>query len=105
MVAANRDFAQRNPIAAKRALRAILKAADICAAEPERAARFLAEKLYETRYSIGLEVMKGSMYTRWREANPERMRVLVGRWRSAHPEKAGEYTRRCRERRALEERP
>ena len=36
--AANRDFAQRQPIATKRALRAILKAADVCALEPERAA-------------------------------------------------------------------
>jgi len=71
MVAASRDFAQRNPIATKRALRAILKAADICAADPERAAAFLAEKLYETRYRIGLEVMKSAQYTRWREANPE----------------------------------
>ncbi len=26
---------------------------------------------YETRYPIGLEVMKRSLYTRWREANPE----------------------------------
>ena len=58
MVVANRDFAQRNPIATKRVLRAILKAADICAAEPERVARFLADKLYEPRYAIGLEVMK-----------------------------------------------
>jgi len=71
MVVANRDFAQRNPIATKRALRAILKAADICAVEPERVARFLAAKLYEPRYTIGLEVMKGTQYTRWREANPE----------------------------------
>jgi NitT/TauT family transport system substrate-binding protein len=71
MVVANRDFAQRYPIATKRALRAILKAADICAAEPERVARFLADKLYEPRYAIGLEVMKGAQYTRWREANPE----------------------------------
>jgi NitT/TauT family transport system substrate-binding protein len=71
MVAANRDFAQRCPIATKRVLRAILKAADVCAADPERAARFLAEKLYEPRYAIGLEVMKSSLYARWREANPE----------------------------------
>jgi len=71
MVVANRDFAQRNPIATKRVLRAILKAADICAAEPERVARFLAAKLYEPRYPIGLEVMKGTQYTRWRESNPE----------------------------------
>ena len=41
MVAANRDFAQRNPIATKRVLRAILKATDICAADPQRAARYL----------------------------------------------------------------
>jgi len=71
MVVANRDFAQRNPIATKRALRAILKAADICAADPERVARYLAAKQYEPRYPIGLEVMKRSQYSRWREANPE----------------------------------
>ena len=71
MVIANREFAQRNPIATKRALRAILKAADICASDPERVARFLTAKLYETRYPIGLEVMKATQYNRWREANPE----------------------------------
>ena len=71
MVVANRGFAQRHPIATKRALRAILKAADICASEPERVARYLADKQYETRYPIGLEVMRGSAYSRWREANPE----------------------------------
>jgi len=71
MVVANRDFVRRNPMATKRALRAILKAADICAAEPERVARFLAAKLYEPRYPIGLEVMKRAQYSRWREANPE----------------------------------
>jgi NitT/TauT family transport system substrate-binding protein len=31
MLAGNRDFVRKNPIATKRALRAILKAADICA--------------------------------------------------------------------------
>jgi NitT/TauT family transport system substrate-binding protein len=71
VVVANRDFAQRNPIATKRALRAILKATDVCAEDPERAARFLTEKLYEARYPIGLEVMKRGVYNRWREANPE----------------------------------
>jgi NitT/TauT family transport system substrate-binding protein len=71
MVVANREFVERNPIATKRALRAILKAADVCAADPERAARFLYERGYETRYPIGLEVMQGSAYSRWREANPE----------------------------------
>ena len=71
MVIANREFAKRNPIATKRAVRAIFKAADICATDPERVARFLAAKLYEPRYPIGLEVMKRAQYGRWREANPE----------------------------------
>ena len=71
VVAANREFAQRNPVATKRVLRAILRAADICATEPQRAARFLSDKLYEPRFQIGLEVMKSAVYTRWREADPE----------------------------------
>ena len=38
MAVADREFARRYPVATKRALRAILKAADICALEPDRAA-------------------------------------------------------------------
>jgi len=71
VVVANREFVVRNPVATKRALRAILKSADVCAADPEGAARFLADKLYETRYPIGLEVMKTAQYNRWRQSNPE----------------------------------
>ena len=61
---------QGNPIATKRALRAILKATDICANEPERAARYLFEQGYERRYDIGLEAMKSLRYDRWREYDP-----------------------------------
>jgi NitT/TauT family transport system substrate-binding protein len=71
VVAANRDFAKRYPVAAKRALRAMLKAADICANEPERAARYLVAKNYERRYEIGLSVLKSLPYDRWRQADPE----------------------------------
>jgi len=71
LIAASPQFVKENPVATKRALRAILKGADICAADPQRAARFLSERLYETRYPIGLEVMKGVNYARWREANPQ----------------------------------
>ena len=38
MLAGNRDFVRAHPVATKRALRAILKATDICAAEPDRVA-------------------------------------------------------------------
>ena len=44
MAVARRDFVRRYPVATKRALRAILKASDICAREPERAARYLIDK-------------------------------------------------------------
>jgi NitT/TauT family transport system substrate-binding protein len=71
MLAANREFVAKHPVATKRAVRAFLKAADICAQEPERVAAYLATKGYETRYEIGLEVLKKLPYNRWREANPE----------------------------------
>lgn len=70
MIAANRDFVRRYPIATKRALRAILKAADVCDAAPEQAARFLAERLYEPRFDIGRELIESLPYNRWRESNP-----------------------------------
>jgi NitT/TauT family transport system substrate-binding protein len=71
MLQARRDFVQKHPVATKRALRAILKAADICAQEPERAARYLVAKGYEPRYEVALEVLKELPYRRWRESHPE----------------------------------
>jgi NitT/TauT family transport system substrate-binding protein len=71
MASMPKEFVTRNPVAAKRALRALLKASDVCSREPEMAARYLAQKGYETRYEIGLEVLKQLPYNRWRTDNPE----------------------------------
>jgi NitT/TauT family transport system substrate-binding protein len=71
MVAAHREFVARHPVAAKRALRAILKGADLCAQDPERAARYLVSKGYERRYETALEVLRELPYRRWRDADPE----------------------------------
>ena len=71
MLVARKEFAQKYPVATKRALRAVLKAADICADDPERAAKFMAAKSYEPRYELGLKVLKSLPYRRWRDANPE----------------------------------
>jgi len=71
MVIANRDFVGKYPIATKRTLRALLKATDICAQEPERAARLLANKDFEFRYDAALGVLKELSYKRWRESHPE----------------------------------
>lgn len=70
MIVARRDFVAQYPAATKRALRAFLKAADICAQESERAARFLTGKGYEPRYEIALEVLKSLPYNEWRTADP-----------------------------------
>jgi NitT/TauT family transport system substrate-binding protein len=71
MVTVLRDFAQSYPVATKRVLRAYLKAADFCAQEPERVARFIVDKGYEPRYEVALEVLKSLPYRRWRDTAPE----------------------------------
>jgi NitT/TauT family transport system substrate-binding protein len=71
MVYTRREFARRYPVATKRALRAILKAADICALEPERTAEFLVDKGYTQNYSYALQTMQELPYGKWREYNPE----------------------------------
>jgi NitT/TauT family transport system substrate-binding protein len=71
MVAGNREFVSQHPVATKRALRAILKATDICAREPERAARFLVDEGYTPRYDYALQTLQEIPYTKWREYDPE----------------------------------
>jgi NitT/TauT family transport system substrate-binding protein len=70
-LAARQDFVQNNPVAAKRALRAILKAADICANEPERAAQRMVDGGFTPNYSYALQTMQDVPYNRWREYDPE----------------------------------
>jgi NitT/TauT family transport system substrate-binding protein len=71
MVTANRAFAQKNPVATKRTLRAILQASDICARQPEQAAKFLIDKGYAKNYDYALEAMQNIPYNKWREYDPE----------------------------------
>jgi len=73
MVAVNQPFVRKNPVAARKALRAILKAVDVCAREPDRAARLLVDKGYSNQYDYALQAMKEmSMgYGKWREYDPE----------------------------------
>ena len=71
MVVGNREFVRKHPVATKRAMRALLKSADICALEPERAARTLVDKGFTTRYDYALQTMKELPYGKWREYDPE----------------------------------
>jgi NitT/TauT family transport system substrate-binding protein len=71
MIVGNTEFVRSRPIATKRVLRAILKAADICAAEPERAARQLVDRGFTERYDYALETVTSIPYAQWRELDPE----------------------------------
>jgi NitT/TauT family transport system substrate-binding protein len=71
MMAGNRDFVRTHPVAVKRALRAILKATDVCAVEPDRAARLMVETKCTPDYALMRQVLNEIRYDRWREYNPE----------------------------------
>lgn len=62
----NRDFVRKHPVATKRAVRAILKAADLCVQEPERAARIVVEKGFASHYDYALQTLKDVPYNAWR---------------------------------------
>ena len=66
MVIGNRDFVRKHPVATKRAMRAILKAASICALDPERAARHLVDKGFTPRFDYALQTLKDIPYAEWR---------------------------------------
>jgi NitT/TauT family transport system substrate-binding protein len=71
MVYTRREFARKYPMATKRALRAILKAADVCALEPDWAGQFLVDKGYTERYDYARRAMQELPWSKWREYDPE----------------------------------
>jgi NitT/TauT family transport system substrate-binding protein len=70
MAVGNRTWVRKHPVAAKRALRALLKAADVCATDPSRVARFLVERGYAENVEYAAQAVKGLPY-RWREYDAE----------------------------------
>jgi len=71
MIAGNRDFVRKYPIATKKVVRAILKASELCATEPERIARLMVDRGYASHYEYVVQMLKEVRYGRWREYNPE----------------------------------
>jgi NitT/TauT family transport system substrate-binding protein len=67
MVAGNRDYVQKYPVATKRVLRAILKATDLCATEPTRVARHIVDSGFAPRYDYALQALNEVPYDRWRD--------------------------------------
>jgi NitT/TauT family transport system substrate-binding protein len=71
VVTGRREFVAKHPVATKRAVRAILKGADLCAAEPERSARTLVERKFTSRADYAEQVLRELPYARWRDYDPE----------------------------------
>ena len=67
----NRDFVRTKPVASKRVLRAILKAAEICSTDPARVARQLVDSGFTPRYDYALETLKQLPYDKWRDYEPD----------------------------------
>jgi len=71
LLMANRAFVRKHPAATKRAVRALLKATDVCAREPESTARRLVDRGLTDNYDVALEVLKAIPYGQWREYDAE----------------------------------
>jgi NitT/TauT family transport system substrate-binding protein len=71
LVSGNPAYVRNHPVATKRALRAILKATDLCASNPSGIARQLVDGGFTPRYEYALQALREIPYDRWREYDPE----------------------------------
>ena len=71
MLVGNREYVRKHPVATKRVLRAILKAADLCATEPARIARQIVDGGFTARYDYALQALNELPYDKWRDYDPE----------------------------------
>jgi NitT/TauT family transport system substrate-binding protein len=71
MLASTRDNVRRHPVATKRVLRAVLKAADLCVTEPARAAQRLVDGGFTARYDYAFETLSNIPFDKWRDYDAE----------------------------------
>jgi NitT/TauT family transport system substrate-binding protein len=71
MLMGEKDFVRRHPVATKRVMRAILKAADLCASDPAGMARQLVDKGFTLGYDYAVQTLSELPYGRWREFDAE----------------------------------
>ena len=69
MALANADFVRINPVATKRALRALLRATDICHQQPERAVQRMADAGFSAE--CARMILNDARYGLWRDYDPE----------------------------------
>ena len=71
LFAGNRDFVKKHPVTAKRVMRAIVKADQLCAQEPEGVARPIVDRGFTKSYDYALQALKEVPYGKWRQYDPE----------------------------------
>ena len=71
MLAGNREFVRKNPVATKRFLRAIIKAIGLCLTQPDRVAQRIVDGGFTARYDYALQALKEIPYAKWREYDAE----------------------------------
>ena len=71
----------KNPVATKHVLRAILKGIDACAQDPERTARLMVDKGVSPRYDFTLQGLKAIPFNVWRSYNRKSLRFYTLRLR------------------------
>jgi NitT/TauT family transport system substrate-binding protein len=71
ILAGHREFVRKHPAATKRAMRAILKGANLCASSPEPTARLLARRGFASGYEMALQLVREVPYAHWRDYDTE----------------------------------
>lgn len=66
----NRDWMAKHPVATKRALRAVLRGADVVAREPDRTARHMVDRGYTTNFDYTCQILRETPYDVWRQFDP-----------------------------------
>jgi NitT/TauT family transport system substrate-binding protein len=80
MLVGRREFVRNCPVATKRAVRAILKATDLCSTEPERVAQRLIERGFAQNHDYALQILTELPCNVWRELDPEDSLRFYGLW-------------------------
>ena len=84
MMVGNRDFVRGHPVATKHALRAIIKAAELCASNPAEVVQRIVAGGYTPRYDYAFATVRELDYGQWRVYDPEdTMRFYALRLREA----------------------
>ena len=71
VLAGNREFVRKNPVATKRVVRAMLRATDLCVSEPALVAQRMVDKGFTKRRDDAVQTLADVPYNRWRDYDPE----------------------------------